>query len=179
MAQLLKLNHSVLTLRYANALRCIGQSVQSMDLKAVEIKAHGDRYVVQLWNKGTSLSMDLEQQYTIDDLRQLDIKGRKSVNTVAGSPNLLSLSHVLRLAGNYVDRAQGRLIRVSWQDQSDKIQSVTIQYEPLHTERSAPAESQVTTIEELCIHVYKQRKKISAGSERTAHRASVSVSATG
>jgi hypothetical protein len=98
---------------------------------------------------------------------------------LSGSPNLLSLSQVLRLAGNYVDKSRGRLIRVSWQDQSDRIQSITIQYEPLNTGRTGPAELQVTTIEELCIHVYKQKKKISAGSEKATHRPILSASAAG
>jgi hypothetical protein len=166
-------------LRYANALRCIGQNVQAMELKALEIKTQGDKYIVQLWNKGTSLSMDLEQQYTVEELKRLDTEGRQSARAFRGSSNLLGLSQVLRLAGNYVDKSRGRLIRVSWQDQSDRIQSVTIQYEPLSTARTGPAELQVTTIEELCIHVYKQKKKISAGSEKAAHRPILSASAAG
>src|SRR3712207_5342053 len=108
MAQLLRFGNPTPTHRYANALRCIGQSIQSMELKAVEIRLQGDRYIVQLWNKGTSLSMDLEQQYTVEELRQLDAAGRHQARNSASSVNLLGLSHVLRLAGNYVDRARGR-----------------------------------------------------------------------
>jgi hypothetical protein len=147
-----------------------------MDLKAVEIKTHGDSYVVQLWNKGVSLSMDLEQHYSLEDLRQLEIKGREKIRPFGGAPDLLSLSQVLRLAGNYVDRIRGRLIRVSWQDQSDKIQSVTIQFEPSNRiQHAAQGESQVTTIEELCIHIYKQKKRINASADKAAHRPFVDV----
>src|SRR5262249_11615121 len=46
---------------YSNALRCIGQSLESMELKAVEVKTHGDNYIIQAWNKGTSTSMDIER----------------------------------------------------------------------------------------------------------------------
>lgn len=163
-------------IRYSNVLRCIGQNLESMELKAVEIKTHGENYVVQLWYKGISLSMDLEQHYTVDDIRQLEIKGRE-VRTSTAQPDLLSLSQILRLAGNYVDRIRGRLIRVSWQDQSDKIQSVTIQFEPVSgNRRTEQGESQVTTIEELCIHIYKQKKRINASSDKTAHRPFVNVS---
>jgi hypothetical protein len=59
---------------------------------------------------------------------------------------------------------------VSWQDQSDRIQSITIQYEPFSVERGEASESRVTTIEELCIHIYKQRKKITLASEKTSPR---------
>ncbi len=161
-------------MRYASILRCIGQFLETMDLKAVEVKTHGDDYVVQAWNRGTSMSMDLEKHWTIDDLRNLDAEAREKRKPVAGPPNLLSLSQVLRLTGNYVDRMGGRLMRVSWQDQSDKIQSVTVQWQPVQPERDA-SESQVTSVEELCLHIYKRRKKISLASEKQAHRPFVSV----
>jgi hypothetical protein len=70
---------------------------------------------------------------------------------------------------------RGRLIRVSWQDQSDRIQSITLQYEPCQFESKAQGESQITTIEELCIHVYKQKKKIVAATDKNGHRPFVNV----
>ena len=146
-----------------------------MELKAVEVKTHGENYIIQAWNKGTSTSMDLERHCGPEDLRKLEIDGREKRKTFSGPPNLLSLSQVLRLAGNYVDRMRGRLIRVSWQDQSDKIQSVTIQYEPCPVDRREQGESQTTVIEEVCVHIYKQRKKIAAAQEKNSHRPFVSV----
>jgi hypothetical protein len=86
----------------------------------------------------------------------------------------LSLAQILRLAGSYVDRARGRLVRVSWQDQSDKIQSITVQWEPGQSGRDVklvPA----GTVEELCIHIYKRRKRITMMSERETNRPFVSV----
>ena len=160
---------------YSIALRCIGQSLEAMELKAVEVKTHGDNYIIQAWNKGTSTSMDLERHYTPEDLRKLDIEGKEKRKTLPGPPNLLSLSQVLRLAGNYVDRMRGRLIRVSWQDQSDKIQSVTIQYEPCPVDRREQGESQTIVIEEVCVHVYKQRKKVATAQDKNSHRPFVSV----
>ena len=160
---------------YANALRCIGQSLEAMQLKAVEVKSHGDNYVIQAWNKGTSTSMDLERHCTPEDLRKLEMDGRAKRKAFSGPPNLLSLSQVLRLAGNYVDRMRGRLIRVSWQDQSDKIQSVTIQYEPWPVDRREQGEAQTTVIEEICVHVYKQRKKMATVQDKNSHRPFVNV----
>lgn len=162
-------------LRYSHVLRCIGYSLESMDLKAIEVKTHGENYIVQIWNKGTSVAMDAEKHYTPAAIKQLEIEGRASRKAFAGPPNLLSLSQILRFAGNYVDRMRGRLLRVSWQDQSDKIQSITIQYEPFSRDRGEQDEAQVATLEELCVHVYKQRKKIAAGSDKYGHRPFVSV----
>ena len=160
---------------YSSALRCIGQSLESLELKAVEVKTHGENYIIQAWNKGTSTSMDLERHCGPEDLRKLEIDGREKRKAFSGPPNLLSLSQVLRLAGNYIDRMRGRLIRVSWQDQSDKIQSVTIQYEPCPVDGREQGEAQTTVIEEVCVHIYKQRKKIAAAQDKNSHRPFVSV----
>jgi hypothetical protein len=158
---------------YANALRCIGQSLEALELKAVEVKTHGENYIIQAWNKGTSTAMDLERHCSPEDLKKLEIEGKEKRKTPSAPPNLLGLSQVLRLAGNYVDRLRGRLIRVSWQDQSDKIQAITIQYEPMPARD--PGEAQITVIEEVCVHVYKQRKKIAAPQDKGSQRPFVSV----
>lgn len=142
-----------------------------MPLKALEIKTHGDDLIVQAWNRGTSMAMDLEKVYSPEEVRVLEAEGRAKRKGLSEPPDLLSLSQILRLAGNYVDRMAGRLLRVSWQDQSEKIQSITVQWEHGHES----GESSLTTVEELCIHVYKQRKKINMASERQAHRPFVTV----
>jgi len=159
---------------YANALRCIGQSLEAMELKAVEVRTHSDNYIIQAWNKGTSTAMDVERHCSPEDLRKLEIDGREKRKALPGPPDLLSLSQVLRLAGNYVDRMHGRLIRVSWQDQSDKIQSVTIQYEPNPVDGREQSDVQTTVIEEICVHVYKRRKRMSTA-DKNSHRPFVSV----
>lgn len=161
-------------MRYASILRCVGQSLEESQLKAVEIRTHGDDLLVQAWNRGTSMTMGYEKHYTADDLRCLDAAGRARRRAFAESPDLLSLSQIFRLAGNYVDRLHGRLLRVSWQDQSDRIQSITLQWERV---QAAPetSDSAPTTVEELCIHIYKQRKKINLLTERQSQRPFVSV----
>jgi hypothetical protein len=146
-------------MRYSSLLRCLGQGLDEMPLKALEVRTHGKEYVLQGWHRGTSAAMDFEKHYVMEDILALDREGRKKRRTVAGPPDLLSLPEVLRLAGTYVDRARGRLIRVCWQDQSDKIQSLTVQWEPIQADRGV-SPSPLTTIEELCIHIYKSRKKI-------------------
>ena len=161
-------------MRYAAVLRCLGQTLEGMTLKAVEVKTHGDDFIVQAWKRGTSMMMDVEKHYSPDDVRKIDAAGRAERRPFAGPPDLLSISQILRLAGNYVDRMRGRLLRVSWQDQSDKIQSITLQWEPAQPGRPA-VESQLANVEELCIHIYKQRKKIALATERQAHRPFVSV----
>jgi hypothetical protein len=163
--------------RYSSLLRCIGQGLEGMPLKAIEVRSHGDDLIVQGWHRGTSMALDFEKHYSLEDLHAIDREGRKKRRASAGPPDLLSLPEVLRLAGTYVDRTRGRLIRVSWQDQTDKIQSITVQWEPIEGDQRG--KSTLTTIEELCIHIYKRRKKINLLSERQAHRPFVSVAKNG
>jgi hypothetical protein len=158
---------------YSSILRCVGQSLEGMELKSIDIKSHGDDFIVQGWTRGPSKTMDVEKHYTPEDLRKLDAEGRQKRRPFAEPPDLLSLSQILRLAGNYVDRMRGRLLRVSWQDQSDKIQSITVQWQT-----QSPAEAGAETlaiVEEICMHIYKQRKKMPLVTERQAHRPFVSV----
>ena len=159
-------------LRYSHILRCIGQSLESGELKAFELKCQGHTYLVQGWYRSASSSADVECRYTLEDIRKLDDEGKKRRQHRPGVPNLLSLSQVLRLAGNYVDRVCGRLLRVSWQNQSEKIQSVTIQYEPHPDEGKDVPEGQVATIDEVCIHLYKQRKRIAGITDKHGFRSS-------
>jgi hypothetical protein len=148
---------------YSRTLRCIGQSLDGLTLKALELRCEGTTYHIQGWQKGAFFSVDLERRYTPDDIKKMELEGRKKRHGLSRRPRLLSLSQLLRTAGTYVDQIEGRLLRVSWQNQSDKIQSVTIQYEP-HYEPSAneKEERPLSTIDEICIHIYKQRKKIPA-----------------
>lgn len=155
---------------YSYALRCIGQNLEGMDLKSLEVKTQGEKFIVQGWSKNTPSSMDVVKQYGPDDIKNLDEQGRAQRKIPSMPSNLLSLPQVLRFCGSYVDRLRGRLTRVSWQDQTDKIQSITIQFVPYDEERRARGDSQVAMIEELCIHVYKQRKKMTIGSEKLWHR---------
>ncbi|HEY7559833.1 MAG TPA: hypothetical protein VIH18_34060 [Candidatus Binatia bacterium] len=155
---------------YSYVLRCIGQDLEGVDLKSLEVKSQGDKFIVQGWSKKSSNTMDILRRYGPDDIKKLDEKGTVRRKHDSRPSNLLSLPQVLRFCGSYVDRLGGRLTRVSWQDQNDKMQSITIQFEPYEEGRRGKSDSQVTTIEELSIHVYKQRKKISTGVEKPWHR---------
>jgi hypothetical protein len=159
-------------LNYAQSLRCIGQDLESLNLRAVELKYQGGAYLIQGWYKGTSSSVDLEKRYTPDDLNKMDKEAKTRRRHLGRMSNPFSLSEVFRFAGQYVDRISGRLIRISWQNQSEKIQSVTIQYDACDNEQKEPGESKVSTIDEICIHIYKQKKKIAGTSEKYIYRQS-------
>ena len=136
---------------YSHILRVIGQSVAALELKAFELQAHDDFYLLHGWSKGTALAVSVDRRYTIADLVQLDADARQE-RRPGSKRNLLSVAHILRTAGNYIDLLGGRLIRVEWQYQSEKVQGLTIQYR-------APDETD-GAIDEICVHIYKEKKKM-------------------
>jgi hypothetical protein len=139
---------------YSHILRCIGQSLLQFELKAFDIKCQDDLYLVQGWQKGNPKSADVKERYTLEDLRQIDLDESGKRRAGSGRANPLDLSQLLRTAGNYVDFLGARLLRVEWQYQSDKVQSITIQYE------ASDAEDSPGAIDEVCVHIYKERKKM-------------------
>ncbi|HEY2991125.1 MAG TPA: hypothetical protein VGL11_25655 [Candidatus Binatia bacterium] len=144
---------------YSHILRCIGQTLEQLELKAFEIKCQDDIYLVQGWQKAPSSAIDLKRRYTLDDLRELELELRRQRRPGSARPNPLKLSQFLRMAGNYVDYVGARLLRVEWQWQSDKVQCITIQYEGRDTAQEENGSS-LGTIDEICIHIYKERKKV-------------------
>jgi hypothetical protein len=142
-------------------LRSIGQNLETLDLKAFEIKSQSGGYLVQGIRKGTSSSVDVELRYTLEDIKRMESEARKSRRGPARRSNLLNLSQILRMGGTYVEHVEGRFLKISWQVQSDRIQSITIQYEPHERERKKD-EYSTSTVDEICVHVYKQRKKLPA-----------------
>jgi hypothetical protein len=143
---------------YSHILRCIGQNLLQFELKAFDIKCENDIYLVQGWQKGNprtaGVSAGVKERYTLDDLRQIDIEEARKRRAGTSRSNPLDIAQLLRTAGNYVDFLGARLLRVEWQYQSDKVQSITIQYQ------AADADDTPGAIDEVCVHIYKERKKM-------------------
>src|SRR5438874_13312507 len=54
-------------MRYSSVLRCLGQTIETLELKAVEIKSHGVNFIVQAWHRGTSMAMEVEKHYSPEE----------------------------------------------------------------------------------------------------------------
>jgi hypothetical protein len=73
-------------MRYASTLRCFGQFLEGMELKALEVKTHNDDYILQAWNKGTSMNLDLEKHFTPEEVMKLEAEGRANRKPFTGRP---------------------------------------------------------------------------------------------
>ncbi len=73
-------------MRYASTLRCFGQLLEGMELKALEIKTHNDDYILQAWNKGTSMTMDLDKFFTPEMCKSSKPTGAPSASRFPARP---------------------------------------------------------------------------------------------
>jgi hypothetical protein len=158
--QLLNLREPEVAFSYARTLRCVGQALDDLSLKAFQVKLQNDVYEVQAWQKGIYSAPEIELRYTAEDLKRLEHEGRRKRRHPPKRTNFFTVSQLLRLAGNYLDRVEGRLVKISWQKQADRIQSVTLQYEPIEEQRKEEKPS--ATIEEICLHIYRQKKRLAS-----------------
>ena len=146
-----------------------------MDLKAVEVKTHGDDYIVQGWNKGTSMAMDFEKHYSLEDLRTLDAEAREKRGPIrrTAEPAEFIAGSTLR-ATTSIGWAAG-LCGFPGRINQTRFSRLPCSGSRSNRDEARRTSRRSTTIEELCIHIYKQRKKINLASERQAHRPFVSV----
>lgn len=100
-------------LPYGQALRAIGQDLESHGALAFEIKVNEGEYQVQcdcdLPPPGNLLSFSLTSRI----LEQLDFMGRLKRTGASKVSSPEALSATLRSLGAFVDREKGRLLRVT------------------------------------------------------------------
>ena len=98
---------------YGQALRAIGQDLEGHGALAYEIKVNNAEYRVQcdcdLPPPGNLLSLC----YTSTILEQIDFMGRLKRTDISPDDSPEALSANLRTVGAYVDRENGRLLRVA------------------------------------------------------------------
>jgi hypothetical protein len=97
-----------------------------------------------------------ELRYTAKDIDYLEREGIAKRRNPKGTPDFLSLSHILRTAGARVEKESGQLIGVSRRVQSEGIQSLVIKFRNYRGEEREE-EYVGSSVYDLCVHWYKQR----------------------
>ncbi len=104
-----------LGLRYAAALRAIGEDLAADRLLSLEIAVQDGLYVVRgtrAVKPGDGKSANFERRYTVEDVAQLDRRGREHQSGAARMPDAGTLPEALRIAGGVVDEQRGRLVKL-------------------------------------------------------------------
>ena len=104
-----------LGLKFAAALRAIGEDLAAERLLNLEIAVADGVYIVRgtrAIKPGDGKSAEFERRYTVDDVARLDRAGRDQQTGPGGTPDLGMLPEALRIAGGIVDEKRGRLVKL-------------------------------------------------------------------
>jgi hypothetical protein len=152
-------NTSVAGIKYATALRCIGQDLERRGLKSYDIRLERNEYVVRCGYQDPPSPTPVSIQYTVKDLKELDRLGAGKRGESAVSKEFLSQVQIFRTIGSYLDKNEAQLIRMTNNDSNGlefllKVEYVTRDGERLVDDRAGAA------IYDMCVTMYKQRGKL-------------------
>ena len=128
-------------------------------LKSFDMKVDGDVYIAECGYQLPPSPTPVEIQYTKADLRELNALGEEQYGKSGPAKEFLSQVQILRTIGGYLDRNRATLRRItnnlsSAEDFSLRVEYLNVDGEPTVDDRSGAA------IYDLCIAMYKQRKKL-------------------
>jgi hypothetical protein len=146
-------------INHAIALRCIGQDLESRGLKTFEICRHGTDYHVRAGYQEPPAPMPVTIRYSLPDIEELERGGEEKRGGGAVESDFLSSTQVLRTIGGYLDKNEGRLIRISNNDSVGKDSLFKVEYVTRDGERVID-ERAGATIYDLCVAMYRQRGKM-------------------
>ncbi len=152
-------NTSVAAMKYATALRCIGQDLERRGLKSYDIRLERNEYVVRCGYQDPPSPTPVSIQYTVKDFKELDRLGSGKRDESAVSKEFLSQVQIFRTIGSYLDKNEAHLIRMTNNDSNGlesllKVEYVTRDGEQLVDDRAGAA------IYDMCVTMYKQRGKL-------------------
>jgi len=143
---------------YARALRSVGLLLQMRNIQTFDLRCETCEFRLQCGYQTPPCSTPVELSYSLDEIESHESKNQKDSNGVHETVDFFSLGEVLRGIGAYVDKKDGRLVRVSNNDSSMAAGSVKLQYATSEgglTEEVFP----LSSIYELCVHLHTERGK--------------------
>ena len=149
---------------YATALRAIGQDWQRRMLKSFDLRVDGDVYMAECGYQLPPAPTPVEIQYTKADLRELNALNEEERGKSAPAQEFLSQVQILRTIGGYLDRNRASLRRITNNLSSGEEFSLRVEYLNSDGEQMVDDKSG-TAIYDLCIAMYKQRKKLTGTGE--------------
>lgn len=162
---------------YSQTLRAIGQALENWHLENFDLEGHGDDFIVRGVKRDAPRRLNLSQafqrlfsrkptgptnfvmlHYTPEEIDRLEQDGRAKRTGSSETPDLSSLSQILRSLGTYVDGKGGRLLEIHRKQISPVLQSVTLKYQTYQGEVKEE-ERETSAVYDLAVHMYMQRKR--------------------
>ncbi len=145
-------------INYSKALRAIGQDLEIRDIKSLDLRYRDNNYIVQCGYQPPPSPIPVTLHYSSEDVDRLDREGQQKRRASPGGTELLTLSHLLKGIGGYLEKRKARLLRISNNDSRGSAGVFTIEYETAGGERVVEERS-VSSIYDLCVNMYRQREK--------------------
>jgi hypothetical protein len=152
-------NPALSRIKYAVALRAIGQDFDRRNLKSFDIRCGGNEYFAQCGYQDPPSEMPVSINYTSKDLQDLDEAGMEHRGKVSTSTDFLNQIQILRTLGGYIDKIEGRLIRITNNERLGADSGLKIEYFNAEGERVLEARTSVA-VYDLCVAMYKQRGRL-------------------
>jgi hypothetical protein len=137
---------------YAQVLRAIGQDLEASKLRYFDLKREGEEYLVR-----PAISHEPQElRYTAADIVRLEREGRAKRIDPSRTPDFSSLSQILRVIGQYIDRKDGYLLEVSKKAPSLGARVLFVRYK---TTTGNPTKERFSAsgVLALCVRMYKRR----------------------
>jgi hypothetical protein len=147
---------------YSEALRTIGQDLESRGIKTFLVRCEADLYVVEAGYQSPPAATPVTLHYPLNDLEQLNREAQKRNIDDSAVKDFLSLSELLWTVGTYVTSKGARLLSVSNRTSTERMPVVRIEYETVQGDLVIDDRTG-SAIYDLCISVYKLRGTSSTG----------------
>ena len=149
----------------AQALRAIGNDLESRGLKTFEIRKHHDRYVVRCGYQSPPAVTPLVLEYTEKDIEEINSSEREKTAAGQRTVDFSTLSQTLRTIGSYLDRKKSILQGISNNDVTRSEPIFKIEYETadgsLFVEERSPA-----ALYDIGVYLYKRQRNNSESGGR-------------
>lgn len=149
----------VASLQCATALRCIGQDLEQRGLKSFDVRLEGTSYVAQCGYQDPPSPMPVTIEYTFKDLNDLDRSGEGKRGKSSSSKEFLNQVQIFRTIGNYIDKNEALLVRITNNDAAGRDSLFKVEYLTQDGERVVDDRAG-SAIYDMCVTMYKQRGKM-------------------
>ena len=143
-------------INFAIALRCIGQDLERRGIRCFDIRFEANEYIALCGYQEPPAATPVTIQYRPLDLADIDDAGAEKQGKSAPAKEFLNLVQILRTIGDYLDKNEARLIRITNNHSSAKEPSVKIEYISREGNRVF-ADRAGSEIYDMCVAMYKQR----------------------
>ena len=152
-------NSSAVLLKYATALRCIGQELERRGLKSFDIRFEANEFVARCGYQDPPSPMPVTIQYTAQDVKELDqVQFDKRGESLA-SKQFLNQAQIFRAIGGYLDKNEAHLVRLTNNDGKGKDSLFKVEYISCEGERVIEDRAGAA-LYDMCVTMYKQRGKM-------------------